>query len=64
MASDAIGRGRLDPSAKQPMGEIIEVLHMHDGRHFLRQQADGLASDRLYLAVRETTGNIWLAEPQ
>ncbi len=55
---------RLDPSAKQPMGEIIEVLHMHDGRHFLRQQAYGLASDRLYLAVRETTGNIWLAEPQ
>ena len=46
---------RLDPSAKQPMGEIIEVLHMHDGRHFLRQQAYGLASDRLYLAVRETT---------
>ena len=55
---------RLDPSAKQPMGKIIEVLHMHDGRHFLRQQAYGLASDRLYLAVRETTGNIWLAEPQ
>ena len=54
----------LDPSTKQPIGEIIEVLHMHGGRHFLSPQAYGLASDRLYLGVRETTGNIWLAEPQ
>ncbi len=54
---------RLDPTTKQPIGEIIEVLHMHDGRHSLSPQAYGLASDRLYLSVSETRSNIWLAEP-
>lgn len=55
---------RVRPGTKQPVGEAFPVLHMHDERHRPDYRLNTFGSDRLYLSVRETTGNIWLAEPQ
>jgi Tol biopolymer transport system component len=55
---------RLGPSTKRPEGEAFPVLHMHDERHRSAYRLITFRGDRLYLTVRETTGNIWLAEPQ
>ena len=55
---------RLHPGSKQPVGDPLPVLHMHDERHRPDYRLITLGADRLYLSVRETTGNIWLAEPQ
>ena len=54
----------LHPGTKQPLGDPFPVLHMHDERHRPDYRLLTFGADRLYLGVRETTGNIWLAEPQ
>ena len=59
-----IWASHLDPRSKRPVGELKHVFGFHEQRRSLRQTAYGLAADKLYLSVQETTGNIWLAEPQ
>ena len=59
-----IWASHLDPGSKQPVGELKHVFGFHEQRRSLRHTAYGLAADKLYLSVQETTGNIWLAEPQ
>ena len=55
---------RLDSATKQPVGEGIHVFGFHEKLRQLTHHGYGLARDMLYLGVEETTGNIWLAEPQ
>jgi serine/threonine protein kinase len=55
---------RLHPGTKQPMGEAFPVLHMHDDRLAPDYRLTTFGADRYHLGMRETTGNIWLAEPQ
>ena len=58
----------LDPATKQPQGPLKAVQHLH-GR-FRYDLVGGsyfgyaLTADKHYLPLRETKGNIWLAEPQ
>ena len=59
-----IWASHLDPGSKRPVGELKHVFGFHEQRRSLRPAAYGLAADKLYLSVQETTGNIWLAEPQ
>ena len=59
-----IWASHLDPGSKRPVGELKHVFGFHEQRRSLRPTAYGLAADKLYLNVQETTGNIWLAEPQ
>jgi Tol biopolymer transport system component len=56
---------KLD-AAKHPVGSAFAVYHFHGARREANsaQFGYGMAPDKLYLAVEETTGNIWLAEPQ
>ena len=54
----------LDPETKEPRGSPFEALTFPGPRFQLFVLAGyGLAADRLYQAVQETNGNIWLAEP-
>ena len=58
----------LDARTKQPSGEPFAVQHFHGAGRSMRLGGNGtwgmpLASDKLVVALGETTGNIWLAEP-
>ena len=55
---------RLD-AAKRPQGPAFAVYHLHGRRRTLASApfGYGMAVDKLYLALEQTTGNIWLAEP-
>ena len=55
----------LDPETKEPRGAPFEALTFPGPRLQLSGVLSGygLAADRLYQAVQETNGNIWLAEP-
>ncbi len=59
-----IWASHLDPESKRPVGDLKHVFGFHEQRRSLWPHAYGLAADKLYLSVQETTGNIWLAEPQ
>ena len=58
----------LDPATKQPQGPPKAVLHLHGRLRYdiASPQPFGyaLTADKLYLPLRETKANIWLAEPQ
>jgi Tol biopolymer transport system component len=56
---------KLDPTAKRPLGRAFAVYHFH-GRRSAGSATFGygMAPDKLYFALQETTSNIWLAEPQ
>jgi Tol biopolymer transport system component len=57
---------KLDPATKQPVGPVFAVYHFHGKRRSLGSAhfGYGLAPGKLYFALEETTGNIWLADPQ
>ena len=59
-----IWASHLDTGSKQPVGELKHVFGFHEQRRSLSPHAYGLAADKLYLSVQETTGNIWLADLQ
>ena len=54
---------RLDPESKRPIGELKHVLWLHDRSRILSPWILGMAADRFYFQVNQTTANIWLAEP-
>jgi Tol biopolymer transport system component len=56
----------LDPTTKRPQGPAFGVYHLHGRRRSLANSPFGyaMARDKLYFALQETTGNIWLADPQ
>jgi Tol biopolymer transport system component len=63
--SECIWAQKLDPASKRPVGPAFAVYHFHGGRRARSQTFGyGMAPDRLYFTQEETTGNIWLAEPQ
>jgi Tol biopolymer transport system component len=64
--SQCIWAQKLDPVAKHPLGPAFAVYHFHGKRRFLSSApfGYGMAPDKLYFALQETTGNIWLADPQ
>jgi Tol biopolymer transport system component len=62
--SECLWARRLNPDSKQPLGEAFDVFHMHEDRRTVSWPVIGLSSDRLYLGVRESKANIWLAEPR
>ena len=64
--SQCIWAQRLDPTTKRPLGPAFGVSHLHGRRRRLASSSFGygMAPDKLYFPVEETTGNIWLAEPQ
>jgi Tol biopolymer transport system component/predicted Ser/Thr protein kinase len=55
---------RLAPATKRPFGPPFAVYHFHGRRRSLSVLpfGYGLAPDKLYFGLQETTGNIWLAE--
>ena len=57
---------RLDSETKRPVGPPLEISHWHSARRTLRavplSQELSLTADKLFFNVRETTGNIWIAE--
>ena len=58
----------LDPVTQQPQGPPKAVVHLHGRLRYdiASPQPFGyaLTADKLYLPLRETKANIWLAEPQ
>ena len=62
--SQCLWASRLNPITKQPVGEAFDVFHIHEDRRTVGWAVVGLSSDHLYLIVRETKANIWLAKPQ
>ena len=62
---ECIWTQRLDPEAKTPVGPPSALQHFHG---LLRLEGSGglgwgMTTDRLYLSLSESKGNIWLAEP-
>ena len=58
---------RLDPSTKHPLGDQFEVQPFHQSRYPLVWSGGvgmWITRDRAAFAMRERTGNIWLAEPE
>ena len=57
---------RLEPATKRPLGPAFAVYHFHGQRRSLNVLpfGYGMAPDKLYFGLQETTGNVWLAEPQ
>ncbi len=54
---------RFDPQAGEPIGEPFFVRHFHD-RGFPLRGNYWVSRDRLFVGIHETTGNIWMLEPQ
>ena len=50
---------RIDAGSHQPVGEAFAVQHFH-GRVSFGYGGWALANGRFALALRETTGNIWM----
>ncbi|MFN7933868.1 MAG: protein kinase [Bryobacteraceae bacterium] len=61
---------KLDPATKRPVGEPFFVQHFHDPSRSLQFFANTgassptIAPDRMYYAIGERTGNVWLMQPQ
>jgi Tol biopolymer transport system component len=57
---------KLDKVSKHPLGPAFAVYHLHGRRHSLGSAGFGygMGPDKLYFGLLETTGNIWMAEPQ
>ena len=55
---------RLDDTTKRPRGDPFQVKIPLGPQLRLTGHTYGLTSERLYMLLRQTTGNIWLAEPQ
>ena len=59
---------RLNPDTKQPVGEPFEVYHVGGAQRSFGTDTStytiSVAGDRLVFNLTETTGNIWLMEPQ
>jgi hypothetical protein len=54
---------RLAPGTKRPAGEPFEVLAFHTARRpLVRDFGKAVTKKRLFWAMEEFTGNIWLAE--
>ena len=54
---------RLDAGTKRPTGEPFEVLQFHNARTPLVSAfGKAVVKDKLFWAMPEFTGNIWLAE--
>jgi len=56
----------LDPATKKPIGEPVDILHLHGRRRISHGVGFGygMTADRLYFPIVEQKANIWLAEPQ
>lgn len=54
---------RLDETTKRPRGEPFQVKIPLGPQFRLTGHTYGFTSERLYMLLRRTTGNIWLAEP-
>ena len=60
----------LNPRTKKPAGALKDIHHAHYARWSMEKLSAGatrglsLASDKLVFSTAETTGNIWLAEPE
>ncbi len=59
---------RLHPDTKKPLGDPKEIYPLFQGRYSILGGIGGLgmslARDRIIFSRVETTGNVWLAEPQ
>ena len=54
---------RLDPQTKRRMGEPFEVMSFHSARRpLISAFGKAVTKDRLFIALQEFTGNIWVAE--
>jgi serine/threonine protein kinase len=60
---------RLDPVSRRPVGPAFVVQHFHDARRSLLALGEnvgavglGATRDKLFFALGEVTGNIWLRE--
>ena len=54
---------RLNPETKRPAGDPFEVLPFHSARRPLFSSfGKAVTKDKLFWAMQEFTGNIWLAE--
>jgi hypothetical protein len=57
---------RVDPATKHPAGAPFAVQHFHRTRFSIRYPNTGtvglgVARDKIVFAMRETTGNVWMA---
>jgi Tol biopolymer transport system component len=63
-----IWSSRLNPETKQPLGPPQPVYHFHRAKLSLPSDPDWLgisvARDKIVFALRELTGNIWIAKPR
>jgi hypothetical protein len=57
---------KLDKASKHSLGPAFAVYHVHGRRRSIRaaEFGYGMGPDKLYFSLLETTGNIWMAEPQ
>ena len=57
---------RLDLATRRPQGVPFAVTHFHSARNAFRHVRGGLSvgRDKLVLNLTETTGNIWMAQPE
>ena len=54
---------RLDETTKHRRGEPFQVTISLEPRLSLSGHTYALTSERLYMVLEQTTGNIWLAKP-
>jgi Tol biopolymer transport system component len=57
---------RLDLATRRPQGAPFSIAHFHSARRAFRHSRGGMsvARDQLVLNLTETTGNIWMAQPE
>ena len=59
---------RLDRATRRPVGQSFAVLHLHAARRSLSFSLEiaaiglSLASNKIYFAMPEHTGNVWIAQ--
>lgn len=64
-----IAAQRVNPAAKQPIGELFYVKHLHEAGHsmlFFNNTAltsVAASANKLFFVLAERTGNIWLMRP-
>jgi len=65
--NDCLWARRLDPVTKKPLGDLLDVWHLHGPRRVMNTGTVGfgLSRDKWYFTMHEQIRNvIWLAEPQ
>jgi eukaryotic-like serine/threonine-protein kinase len=65
--SSCLWAQRMERAAMRPAGEAFAVLHFHGSRRSLGPigiLGPAVTGDRMIMALNETTGNIWVADPQ